>query len=60
MDLIQSLIAIPEAAAHKQALQIKAGANPQANQLSLAQASTMPQILPFKKQLHDVTNLKVV
>lgn len=60
MNLIQSLIAIPEAAAQKQDLQIKAGANTQANQLTLAQASTPHQVLLFKKQIHDVIELKVI
>ncbi|MGB5963210.1 MAG: hypothetical protein WBG73_21415 [Coleofasciculaceae cyanobacterium] len=49
MDLIQSFIAIPEAAAKKQAQQIK-GASTAQPKLLTSQASTTVQVLPFKQQ----------
>ncbi|MGC1395521.1 MAG: hypothetical protein WA828_14660 [Coleofasciculaceae cyanobacterium] len=49
MDLIQSFIAIPEAAAKKQTQQINAASTTQPKLLT-SQASTTVQVLPFKQQ----------
>lgn len=68
MDLIQSFIAIPEAAAQKQARQINAASTAQPKLLKDSQASTNVQILLFKQpneplrttDQDDTTNLKAV
>ena len=49
MELILSFIAIPEAAARKQALQINAASTVEAHQLTQSQESSTFQILLFKK-----------
>ena len=49
MDLIQSFIAIPEAAAKKQAQQITAASTTQQKRLADSQASTTVQVLLFKQ-----------
>lgn len=69
MDLIQSFIAIPEAAAQKQAQQINAAATIQPKLLKDSQASTTVQVLLFKQptskplqtsEQDQTTNLKAV
>lgn len=49
MDLIQSFIAIPEAAAQKQARQINAASTAQPKLLKDSQASTTVQLFLFKQ-----------
>lgn len=68
MDLIQSFIAIPEAAAKKQAQQISAASTTQPKRLTDSQASSTVQVLLFKQQNEprqtldqdDTVNLKAV
>lgn len=68
MDLIQSFIAIPEAAAKKQTQQINAASTTQPKRLTDSQASTTVQILLFKQpnepkptlEQDDAVDLKAV
>jgi hypothetical protein len=68
MDLIQSFIAIPEAAAQKQDLQINAASTTQAKRLTASPSSTTVQFLLFKQpnqprqilEQDDATDLKAV
>lgn len=68
MDLIQSFIAIPEAAAQKQALQINAASTTQTKRLTASQSLTTVQFLLFKQpnqlrqtlEQDDAADLKAV
>jgi hypothetical protein len=54
MELILSFIAIPEAAAQQQALQINASPTVEAHQLTQSQDSSAVQIFLFKKTTNAV------
>ena len=54
MELILSFIAIPQAAAQQQALQIHAASTVEAHQLTQSQESSTVQILLFKKTTNPV------